>query len=129
MDQEQVFIGIDVSKKRLDVATRPAMTHFQVDNDDQGIATLSQRLAELKPQLILLEASGGFETLAAASLRQAGLPAQIINPRQVREFARSTNTLAKTDKIDAAVLAHFAQLLQPPRDPGQRLSNRSWPPS
>ena len=117
MDQKQVFIGIDVSKKQLDVATRPAMAHFQVGNDDQGIATLIQRLRELKPQLILLEASGGFETLAAASLRQADLPAQIINPRQVREFARSTGKLAKTDKIDAAVLAHFAQLLQPPLRP------------
>jgi transposase len=117
MDQKQVFIGIDVSKKQLDVATRPAMAHFQVGNDDQGIATLIQRLLELKPQLILLEASGGFETLAAASLRQAGLPAQIINPRQVREFARSTNKLAETDKIDAAVVAHFAQLLQPPLRP------------
>ncbi len=117
MDQEQVFIGIDVSKKQLDAATRPAMVHFHVDNDDQGITTLIQRLVKLKPQLILLEASGAFETLAAASLRQAGLPAQIINPRQVREFARSTNKLAKTDKIDAAVLAHFAQLLQPPLRP------------
>ena len=117
MDQKQVFIGIDVSKKLLDVATRPAMAHFQVDNDDQGIADLVKRLLELKPQLVLLEASGGFETLAAASLRQADLPAQIINPRQVREFARSTGKLAKTDKIDAAVLAHFAQLLQPPLRP------------
>lgn len=117
MDQEQVFIGIDISKKQLDVATRPVMAHFQVDNDDQGIADLVKRLLELKPQLVLLEASGGFETLAAASLRQADLPAQIINPRQVREFACSTGKLAKTDKIDAAVLAHVAQLLQPPLRP------------
>ncbi len=117
MDQKQVFVGIDVSKDRLDVATKPETVHFQVDNNDQGIAALIQRLVELKPRLILLEASGGFETLAGASLRQADLPAQIINPRQVREFARSTGKLAKTDKIDASVLAHFAQLLQPPLRP------------
>lgn len=117
MDQKQVFVGIDVSKRQLDVATRPETASFQVSNDDQGITALIQRLADLEPQLILLEASGGFETLAAASLRQAGLPAQIINPRQVREFARSTGKLAKTDKIDASVLAHFAQLLQPPLRP------------
>lgn len=117
MDQKQVFVGIDVSKRQLDVATRPETASFQVSNDDQGITALIQRLADLEPQLILLEASGGFETMAAASLRQAGLPAQIINPRQVREFARSTGKLAKTDKIDASVLAHFAQLLQPPLRP------------
>jgi transposase len=119
MDQQQVFIGIDVSKKQLDVAIRPGTDFFQVSNDDQGLAALIARLEDLKPQLILLEASGGFETLAAASLRQAGLPAQIVNPRQVREFAPSTGKLAKTDKIDAGVLAHFAQLLQPPL--------RAWP--
>jgi transposase len=117
MDQQQVYIGIDVSKKQLDVAIRPGNDFFQVANDDLGLAALVQRLVSLQPQLILLEASGGFETLAAASLRQADLPAQIINPRQVREFARSTGKLAKTDKIDANVLAHFAQLLQPPLRP------------
>jgi transposase len=79
--------------------------------------TWSSAWLELQPQLILMEASGGYEVLAAAALRQAGLPAQIINPRQVREFARSTGKLAKTDKIDASVLAHFAQLLQPPLRP------------
>ena len=117
MDPEQVFVGIDVSKKHLDVAIRPGTDFFTVSNDDQGIADLVRRLADLNPQLILLEASGGYEILAAAALRHAGLPAQIINPRQVREFARSTGKLAKTDKIDAGVLAYFAQLLQPPLRP------------
>ena len=84
-----------------------------MSNDDLGIADLVKSLVDFNPQLILLEASGGYEILAATSLRQADLPAQIINPRQVREFARSTGKLAKTDKIDARVLAHFAQLLQP----------------
>ncbi len=117
MDSKQVFVGIDVSKKHLDVAIRPGKDFFTVGNDDQGIADLVRRLADLNPQLILLEASGGYEILAAAALRHAALPAQIINPRQVREFARSTNRLAKTDKIDAGVLAYFAQLLQPPLRP------------
>ena len=88
-----------------------------MSNDDLGIADLVKSLVDFNPQLILLEASGGYEILAATSLRQADLPAQIINPRQVREFARSTGKLAKTDKIDARVLAHFAQLLQPPLRP------------
>jgi len=117
MEPQQVFVGIDVSKKHLDVAIRPEPAFFTVSNDDQGIADLVRHLADLHPQLILLEASGGYEILAAAALRHAGLPAQIINPRQVREFARSTGKLAKTDKIDAAVLAHFAQLLRPPLRP------------
>jgi len=117
MDHKQVFVGIDVSKKHLDVSIRPGDDFFRVSNDDLGIADLVQRLVDLNPQLILLEASGGYEILAAASLRQADLPAQILNPRQVREFARSTGKLAKTDKIDASVLAHFAQLLQPPLRP------------
>ena len=117
MNQKQIFIGIDVSKKQLDVAIGTGDDYFRVSNDDPGIADLVRRLADLNPQLILLEASGGYEILAAAALRQAGLPAQIINPRQVREFARSTGKLAKTDRIDAAVLAYFAQLLQPPLRP------------
>lgn len=117
MDQQQVYIGIDVSKKQLDVAIRPGNDFFQVANDDLGLAALVQRLVSLQPQLILLEASGGFETLAAASLRQADLPAQIINPRQVRRFADSTGRLAKTDKIDAGVLAHFAEVLKLPLRP------------
>jgi transposase len=117
MDHKQVFVGIDVSKKHLDVSLRPEENFFRVSNDDQGIADLVQRLVDLGPQLILLEASGGYEVLAAAARRQASLPAQIVNPRQVREFARSTGKLAKTDKIDAGILAHFAQLLQPPLRP------------
>lgn len=119
MDYKQVFVGIEVSKQHLDVSFNPGNNFFRVSNDDPGIAALVHRLVSLQPQLILLEASGGFETLAAASLRQADLPTQIINSRQVREFGRSTGQPAKTDKIDAAALAQFAQLLRPPL--------RSWP--
>jgi transposase len=113
MHSESVFVGIDVSKDQLDIALRPGEVRFRESNNDSGIQALIARLLSLKPQLILLEASGGYEILAAAFLRQAGLPAHIINPRQVREFARSTGKLAKTDKIDAAVLAHFAEALKP----------------
>jgi transposase len=115
--EPKVFVGIDVSKKHLDVSIKPGEDFFRVNHDDASIAGLVQRLLGLNPGLILLEASGGYEILAAAALRQAGLAAQIINPRQVREFARTTGRLAKTDKIDAGVLAQFAQLLQPPLRP------------
>ena len=113
MHSESVFVGIDVSKDQLDIAIRPGEVRFRESNNDSGIQALIARLLSLKPQLILLEATGGYEILAAASLRQAGLPAHIINPRQVRDFARSSGRLAKTDKIDAAVLAHFAEALKP----------------
>jgi len=113
MHSEATFVGIDVSKDQLDIAIRPGEARFRESNDDSGIQALIVRLLSFKPQLILLEATGGYEILAAASLRQAGLPAHIINPRQVRDFARSSGRLAKTDKIDAAILAHFAEALKP----------------
>jgi transposase len=119
MHSEATFVGIDVSKDQLDVAIRPGEVQFRESNSDSGIQALMVHLLSLKPQLILLEATGGYEILAAASLRQAGLPAHIINPRQVRDFARSSGKLAKTDKIDAAVLAHFAEALKP--------ALRPWP--
>jgi transposase len=119
MHSEPVFVGIDVSKDQLDIAIRPGKDRFRESNNDSGIQALIAHLLSLKPQLILLEATGGYEILAAASLRQAGLPAHIINPRQVRDFARSSGKLAKTDTIDAAVLAHFAEALKP--------ALRPWP--
>lgn len=119
MHSESVFVGIDVSKDQLDIAIRPGEVRFRESNNDSGIQALIARLLSFKPQLILLEATGGYEILAAAALRQAGLPAHIINPRQVRDFARSSGRLAKTDKIDAAVRAHFAEALKP--------SLRPWP--
>lgn len=119
MHSQSVFVGIDVSKDQLDIAIRPGEDRFREINNDSGIQALVARLSSLKPRIILLEATGGYESLAAASLRQAGLPAHIINPRQVRDFARSSGRLAKTDKIDAAVLAHFAEALKP--------ALRPWP--
>lgn len=113
MSQSSVFIGIDVSKNQLDVAVRPHQVFFSVTNDDAGIQELVQRIAEWKPASIVLEATGGYENMVALTLGAAGLPISVINPRQARDFAKALGRLAKTDKIDAACLAHFAQLLDP----------------
>lgn len=109
----QIFVGLDVSKHHLDVAVRPQHRHFVVANDDQGLKQLVKRLATLRPELIVLEASGGYEVLATAALAEAQLPVALVNPQAVRQFAGATGKLAKTDKIDAQVLAHFADALRP----------------
>lgn len=108
-----VFIGLDVSKQHLDVAVRPQNRHFVSPNDDRGIKQLVKRLAALQPELIVLEASGGYEFLVTAALAEAQLPVALVNPQAVRKFAGATGKLAKTDKIDAQVLAHFAEALRP----------------
>ena len=111
------YVGIDVSKARLDIAVRPRGEAWQCANDETGIAALVERLRSwqpLAPQLIVLEATGGLERLVVAALALAGLPVAVVNPRQARDFAKATGRLAKTDAVDAAVLAHFAQALQPP---------------
>jgi len=109
----EIFVGLDVSKQKLDVAMRPKDRHFVTPNNDRGIKQLVKRLAALKPQLIVLEASGGYELLVTAALAEAQLPVALINPLAVRKFAGATGKLAKTDKIDAQVLAHFAEALRP----------------
>jgi transposase len=113
MTATPVFVGIDVSKARLDVAVRPSGARWQVENNETGIAGLQQKLAELQPGLIVLEATGGYETAVVAVLASSGLPVAVINPRQARDFAKSLGRLAKTDKIDALVLAHFAEAIRP----------------
>jgi transposase len=112
-----MFIGIDVAKDRLDVHIRPGGEAFSVPHDDEGIAALVNRWADAAPTLIVLEATGGFENVVAAGLAAARLPLAIVNPRQIRDFARATGRLAKTDAIDAAVIAHFAEAVQPPARP------------
>jgi len=109
----QVFVGLDVSKQHLDVAVRPHNRHFVTPNNDLGIKQLVKRLAALKPQLIVLEASGGYEFLVTAALAEVQLPVALVNPQAVRKFAGASGKLAKTDKIDAQVLAHFAEALRP----------------
>jgi transposase len=113
MTPTDTFIGIDVCKDRLDVHVLPQAAAFAVANDPQGVADLVARLRPLRPALVVLEATGGLEHLAAAALAAAGIPVAVINPRQARAFADALGRLAKTDAIDAATLALFAQRVQP----------------
>lgn len=106
-------IGIDVSKARLDVVVRPSSEHFSVANDDAGWSDLRKRLLKLKPERIVLEPTGGFEAGVVQVLVAAKLPVIVVNARQVRNFAQATGRLAKTDRIDADVLAHFAEAIRP----------------
>jgi len=108
-----IFVGIDVSKARLDVAVRPWGQSESVTNDEAGIKSLVKRLGEIQPALIVLEATGGVERQLTRALVNAELPVVVINPRQVRDFAKATGQLAKTDSIDALVLARFAEAVRP----------------
>ena len=108
-----MFVGIDVSKDNLDVHLRPQAEAFTVPRDSAGVEALAGRLRELAPELVVLEATGGFETVVAAGLAAAGLPLAVVNPRQIRDFARAVGRLAKTDPLDAAVIAHFAEAVRP----------------
>jgi len=111
------FVGIDVSKHRVDVHVRPDTTTFACATDPDGLAGLVRRLTALRPRLIAMEASGGYEAIVAAALAEAGLPVAIVNPRQVRKFAGAIGRLAKTDAIDAGVIAHFADAIRPAPKP------------
>ena len=108
-----VIVGIDVSKDRLDVAVRPGSEVFVVERNAAGLEVLVARLRELSPHLVALEATGGFETVATAALAAAGLPVVVVNPAQIRAFAKAIGQRAKTDPIDAAVIAHFAEATNP----------------
>ena len=117
MDKPPTFVGIDVSKHRLDVHLRPSGERFTVDHDEAGVAALVERLAALAPALVVLEATGGLEVAPAAALAAAGLPVAVVNPRRVRAFARATGRLAKTDRLDAEAIARFAEAVRPPVRP------------
>jgi transposase len=107
------FVGIDVAEDSLTVAVRPGGSSSVVPNTPRGRRELVRKLRKLGPTLVILEATGGLEREVARSLAQAGIPFRVVNPRQVRDFAKATGRLAKTDRIDAQVLAHFAQAVQP----------------
>lgn len=113
MNAQELFVGIDISKNRLDVAILPTNQAFNCTNNKLGIQKLVQRLQNLNPQIILLEATGGYEYLLVATLRETGLPACFINPKLVRNFARSAGISAKTDRLDAHVLALYAYRMRP----------------
>lgn len=111
MDKE--FVGVDVSKDTLDVATYSSGQKWHFPNSEAGINQVIQALNGLIPALVVMEATGGYETPVAYALHRAGIPCAIVNPREVRDFAKATKKLAKTDTIDARVLAHFASAIKP----------------
>lgn len=113
MEVSPIFVGIDVSKARLDIAIRPSGENEWVTNDKAGIEALIKRLGEIQPALIVLEATGGVERQLTRALASAELPVVVVNPRQVRDFAKATGQLAKTDSIDAVVLARFGEAVRP----------------
>ena len=108
-----LFVGIDVAKDSLDVHVRPTGLAFRLTNDEDGIAALLARLQQPRPTAIVLEATGGYEIAVVAALAAAGLTPAVVNPRQARRFAEGVGRLAKTDPLDAAVLAHFAAAVRP----------------
>lgn len=110
-----IYVGIDISKDHLDVAVRPSGEVFREENNDVGLAILSERLRALSPQLVVMEATGGYETLVAAALFDGGVTQlAIINPRWVHEFGRAVGVFAKTDRCDARLIAHYAEAMKPP---------------
>jgi transposase len=118
MDRPECFVGIDVAAAHLDVAVRPDGTAWRVANDAAGQADLAARLTEVAPTLVVLEASGGYEAAVAAELRAAGVAVAVVNPRHARDFAKAVGQLAKTDALDAALLARFAEAVRPEARPG-----------
>jgi transposase len=113
MEQEPIYIGIDVAKAQADVAVHPTGLQWQAPYTEEGVQELVSRIHALEPTLVLLEASGGLEIPLVSALATAHLPVVVVNPRQVRDFARATGKLAKTDSLDAQVLAHFAEAVRP----------------
>jgi transposase len=111
------FVGIDVAKDRLEVHLRPFGESFAVARDGEALAVLVERLQALAPRLVVIEATGGYETVVASAIAAAQLPLAVVNPRQIRDFARATGKLAKTDRLDAAAIAHFAEAIRPPVRP------------
>ncbi len=128
MDRESgtgTFVGIDVAKERLDVFVRPSDEAFVVPRDDKGLAELVERLGRYDIALVVLEATGGLQLRVAAVLAEAGLPVAVVNPRQVRDFARASGRLAKTDRLDAEANARFGEALRPaPRPLGDAEQRR-----
>jgi transposase len=118
-EKQERFVGIDVAKAQLDVCVLPELEAWRVSNDEAGLDSLVERLVALAPAAVVLEATGGLELPLVGALVAAGLPVHVINPRQVRDFARATGRLAKTDAIDARILGQFAQAVRP--------EQRLWP--
>lgn len=117
MEGERPSVGIDVSKATLDLWLYPSGKNWQAEHSPAGMSALAEELVALEPVVVVIEATGGLEVSLAVALGSAGLPVTVVNPRQVRDFARATGRLAKTDKLDAQVLAQFGAVVQPPVRP------------
>ncbi len=113
MNASGVFVGIDVSKETLDVAVRPSGERWRTTNDERGITELVSRLRPMGATLVVMEATGGYETALALSMVEAKIAMRIVNPRQVRDFAKGKGLLAKTDSLDAAILAEYGEIYRP----------------
>jgi transposase len=128
MTHPPVFVGIDVSKGQMDFAFRPGGSR-SVPNNEAGFTQILAHLKAMPPTLVVLEATGGIELPLTSALALAGLPVVVVNPRQVRDFAKATGQLAKTDAIDAQVLAQFAEVIRPePRGDCPTSRRKPWPP-
>lgn len=113
MSDVKRVIGIDVAKEKLDIASRPEKESWTIANREEKFSSLVDKFVKISPDLIVLEATGGLEIPVASALGAAGLPVVIINPRQIRDFAKATGKLAKTDRIDADIIAHFGESIKP----------------
>ncbi len=113
MEQPTTYVGVDVAKDGVDIAVRPTGHSWHTPYDEAEVALLVAKLQDLKPAGVVMEATGGLEVPLAAALAAASLPVAVVNPRPVRDFAKSTGRLAKTDALDAHVWAHFAEAVRP----------------
>ena len=118
-DANGLFVGIDVSKRQVVVSVHGRDESWEFQNDAEGVAKLVSLMQGVSPELIVVEATGAYERLMVAELQAAGLPTAVVNPTRVRRFADSLGELAKTDKIDARMIAHFASAVRPPARTGQ----------
>ncbi len=113
----KTFVGIDVAKSHFNLFDTLTETHIQFENHSEGIIQCTDYLVSPSPQLIVMESTGGYETSLAVALQSAGLPVAVINPRRARDFGRAVGRLAKTDRIDAMLLANYAATMKPPERP------------
>lgn len=119
MEREDIYIGIDVSQDMLDMAAYPTGQLWQYKNSKSGIAKTVAKLKAVEPKLIVMEATGGLEQALKNALDEAGLAVAVVNPKRVRDYGRSLGILAKTDKLDAKVMAHFAAKVEPQPQPAR----------
>jgi transposase len=124
VEKEDIYIGIDVSQDMLDMAAYPTGQLWQYKNSKAGIAKTVSKLKDIGPKLIVMEATGGFEQALKNALDEAGLPVAVVNPKRIRDYSRSLGELAKTDKLDAKVMAHFAAKMEPPPQPPRDKAER-----